>query len=462
MKKNTIFVCVITAALLVRIFFLAVFWEQAPVIVDEQHYNSIGVNLVENGTYARNLGNPTAIRPPLYPFFLATLYQLAGVNCYNGIRIAQIFFTFITAGILYFLSKRIIGEKDTVLAVGVFLLYPSLVIYNFLILSEILFNLFFVASILFIYLVLYENKTYHFLGLGICLGLASLTRSITYPMMPLLAVFLFFASSGNFVSRLKNIAIMVAFFALVLSPWVIRNYDLYGQFIPVDTMGGLNLYMGNYEYTPMHRSWAAVEVSGEQAWYAGKEDILASMNEAQKQKWGIQKGVEFIISHPVLTAQRSIIKAANFWGIERSIIAGVSGQRGDTIEALTPPLIKYPLSASIVVSYATVVLLGVFGLIWKNIKEPDNFNLAITGIILYFTAMHALVFGHSRYHLSLVPLLIIYSVYGLTTIRTHWLHKQSQSINLFGSVVLAFSILWIYEIFFGSRSLLVKLLVFTN
>lgn len=462
MKKNTILTCVITTALLVRIFFLVVFWEQAPVIVDEQHYISIGVNLVETGTYAVHPGKPTSIRPPLYPFFLATVYQLTGVNSYNAIRIAQIFFTFVIAGTLYFLGKRLIGEKDATLAVGVFLLYPSLVIYNFLILSEILFTLFFIAAILFIYLALYDNKTWHFLCIGICIGLASLTRSITYPMMPLLAIFLLFTTSGRIVSRLKNIAIMLFFFAVVLSPWVIRNYNLYDQFIPVDTMGGLNLYMGNYAYTPMHRSWSAVEVSGEKAWYTGKEDILGSMNEAQKQKWSIQKGVEFIVNHPVLTVQRSIIKAANFWGIERSIIAGVSGQRSDTIQALTPPLIKYPLSASIIVSYASVMLFGVFGLIWINLKEANNFNVVITGIILYFTAMHALVFGHSRYHLPLVPLLVMYGVYGVSTIRRYWFDKQSQIINLFGSVVLTFLVIWAYEIFIANYHLLLPLLPFVT
>lgn len=461
MKKRTIFACIVGSALLVRVFFLVVFWEQAPAIIDEQHYNSIGVHLVETGTYAR-AGGPTAIRPPLYPIFLATVYHLTGVNSYNAVRIIQIFFTFITAWILYLLCRRVIGEKETWLAVGFFLFYPSLVIYNFFILSEILFNLFFVASILFIYLALYENKTWHFLCIGIFIGLASLTRSITYPMMPLLAVFLLFTASGKIVSRLKNITIMLFFFALVLSPWVVRNYNLYGQFIPVDTMGGLNLYMGNYEYTPMHRAWSAVEVSGEKAWYAGKEIVLGSMNEAQKQKWCIQKGVEFIISHPVLTVQRSIIKAANFWGIERSIIAGVSGQRSDTIEVLTPPLIKYPLSAGIVVAYASVMLLGVFGLLWKNLQEPDKFNLVITGIILYFTAMHALVFGHSRYHLPLVPLLAIYGVYGVTTIRRHWFDKQRQIINLFGAVALTFSVIWAYEIFIGSSSQMVKLFGITN
>ncbi|WP_448874897.1 ArnT family glycosyltransferase [Desulfobulbus propionicus] len=462
MKKRTVFACVIGSALLVRCFFLIVFWGQAPVIIDEQHYNAISVNLVETGTYAFHPGKPTSIRPPLYPFFLATVYQLTGINSYNAIRIIQIFFTFVTAWILYLLCRRVTGEKETWLSVGIFLFYPSLVIYNFFILSEILFNLFFVASIFFIYLALSENKTWHFLCTGIFIGLASLTRSITYPMMPLLAFYLFFTASGKIVPRLKNITIMLFFFTLVLSPWVVRNYDLYGQFIPVDTMGGLNLYMGNYEYTPMHRPWSAVEVSGEKAWYAGKEAILRSMNEAQKQKWCIRKSVEFIISHPALTVQRSIIKVANFWGIERSIIAGISGQRSDTIEALTPPLIKYPLIASIVVFYASVMLFGVFGLIWKNLKEPDKFNLAITGIILYFTAMHALVFGHSRYHLPLVPLLAIYGVYGVTTIRTYWFNKQRQIINLFGAVVLTFSAIWAYEIFIGSRSQMVKLLVITN
>ena len=37
----------------------------------------------------------------------------------------------------------------------------------------------------------------------------------------------------------------------------------------VDTMGGMNLRMGNYEYTPDDRMWDAVSLQGEKSWVHG-------------------------------------------------------------------------------------------------------------------------------------------------------------------------------------------------
>ena len=43
---------------------------------------------------------------------------------------------------------------------------------------------------------------------------------------------------------------------------------LQGVPVIVDTMGGLNLHMGNYEYTPHDRPWDAVSLSGPLNWAA--------------------------------------------------------------------------------------------------------------------------------------------------------------------------------------------------
>ncbi len=79
-------------------------------------------------------------------------------------------------------------------------------------------------------------------------------------------------------------------------------------------MGGFNLYMGNYEHTPLNRSWAAVELTGNKAWYYGHKQVLSGMNEAQKGKWCKEKAKEFILNHKLLTVKRDLVKAANFWG----------------------------------------------------------------------------------------------------------------------------------------------------
>lgn len=159
--------------------------------------------------------------------------------------------------------KQLFDEKTARWGLILFLFYPSLLFFNYLVLTE---TVFIFLLVLFFYFMsrFLRDGTILFAGIaGLCLGLASLTRSITYPMAVPLAGLICILLFRQF--RLKAVyaaAVFLLAFSTALCPWTIRNYKVFNSFVPVGTMGGLNLYMGNYEHTPMHRSWAAVEIKG--------------------------------------------------------------------------------------------------------------------------------------------------------------------------------------------------------
>ncbi len=290
---------------------------------------------------------------------------------------------------------------------------------------------------------------------GIFWGLASLTRSVTYPFTPFIALFLIFVSPSK-KKGLLAAALFMSATILTLSPWIIRNYRVFGRLVAVDTMGGLNLYMGNYEHTPLHRAWAAVDNPPEIAWYRGHEKELRGLNEAEKQKWAIKKAKEFILSHPGLTLLRSIIKAANFWQLERTIIAGMSegyfpGLKGQIKEIL--------IAVSILTAYVLVAIFGFSGIflkLWYDPKWPDLFILVI---LLYFTGIHALVFGHSRYHLPLMPFLCGYAAWLVINLKALSAASKGVTAKVTAIVTMVFVAIWAYDVFIGSRE---KVMAFFN
>ena len=302
---------------------------------------------------------------------------------------------------------------------------------------------------------------------GVFWGLASLTRSVTYPLTPFIALFLVFASRNKKRGILAAVLFLSAT-VLTLSPWIIRNYRVFGHLVAVDTMGGLNLYMGNYEHTPLHRAWAAVDNPPEIAWYRGHEKELKGLNEAEKQRWAIKKALEFMKEHPGLTVLRSLIKTANFWQLERTIIAGM--QKG-IFPGLQNKLIEIILALSIVLAYVTVAILGFSGLLLRILNHPGAFpegyvqkgraekfaDWLIFLIISYFTAIHAVVFGHSRYHLPLIPLLGIYAAYLIVNFQTIRQNQPKFKIIL-GLVFLIFACFWSYDILIGSKDKVIAFL----
>ncbi|WP_022853584.1 hypothetical protein [Thermodesulfatator atlanticus] len=298
---------------------------------------------------------------------------------------------------------------------------------------------------------------------GVFWGLASLVRSIPYPLTPFVAVFLFLVWPNKRQGLLVGLVFFLAVF-VTLSPWIIRNYQTFGHFVAVDTMGGLNLYMGNYEHTPLHRAWAAVDNPPEIAWYHGHEKELASLNEAEKQRWAIKEALAFMKEHPGLTALRTVIKAANFWQLERTIIAGM---QKDYFPGLQNRFLEIVFALSILLAYVLVAIFGFSGLFWETstcLTKKKVLTSSCTAlwffwlIILYFTAIHALVFGHSRYHLPLVPILCMYAAFLTVSFKEIWQTKRRFLLKIMIPVSVFFGAIWIYDVFIGSREKIEALL----
>jgi len=206
-------------------------------------------------------------------------------------------------------------------------------------------------------------------------------------------------------ARLALPCLVAIGYTLVVAPWAIRNTRLQGVPTVVDTMGGINLRMGNYEFTPDDRMWDAVALTGEQSWVYGIGTDLPgeTITEGRKDKWAQRKAIEFMRAHPGLTLRRSFIKFADFWGLEREFIAGV--QNG----LYTPPLWFQVLgSAAIVLGYALVVMAGAAG-IWMAAPDDRRMQILLLLPVLVIMGGHSIVFGHSRYHLPLIPIFGLYA-----------------------------------------------------
>jgi 4-amino-4-deoxy-L-arabinose transferase-like glycosyltransferase len=309
---------------------------------------------------------------------------------------------------VYELGRRVFGARVGELAGSLTWLYPKFIFLDFLILGETLFTLCLVAFVLLAVMAVQRPRAGLALACGVALGLGTLTRSVLWPMPVLLCPLLVLAVPGSLARRLLIAAMVLAGFAIVVTPWAIRNTRLQGVVTIVDTMGGLNLRMGNYEHTPEDRMWDAVSVSGERNWvHLLTEEQAAGLAPAQvtegfKDKWAQRKALEYMRRHPVTTLRRAAIKFADFWGLERSFIAGVQ-------QGLYSPPTWFTAVATVLmlVSYAGIALVGTAGL-WLTPPAWRPHLLLLLPIFLV-AGIHSVVFGHSRYHLPLIPILAVYA-----------------------------------------------------
>jgi 4-amino-4-deoxy-L-arabinose transferase-like glycosyltransferase len=396
---------VLILALAVR---LALLWAASGVgtqIADERHYVQLATSLADGDGFGFGPGTLTSMRPPLYPAFIATVWAVTGSRTLAAVRATQIAIGLGSILLLYTIVRRLFDQRTAVAAAAIFGLYPSLLFSGVLILSETLFIAFFLIAIFGCLILLDRHSLPWAFGTGVVLALAALTRSIMWPSVVVLIPFLWLTARTSRRQRTMACALLLAGFVLTLAPWAIRNTRLQKTFVLVDAMGGINLLTGNYQFTPEDRMWDGVSLTGAESWSAplsSRPDAL-HWTEGQKEKWARTAAAEFMTAHPLLTAKRSILKLADLWGLEREWVAGL--QRG----LYRPPDWFALVSSMLVIGvYPIVLLLGIVGICCVRPNDARAHRLFLL-LIVFTSALHGLTFGHSRYHLPLIPLIALYA-----------------------------------------------------
>lgn len=426
LREHKPFLVILAAGAILRIVILFYTSGTKLQIVDEQHYALLATSLARGHGYAFEedipatipLGangepqarllpfGPTSLRPPLYPAYVALLWRATGTESLQVIRFSQIVLSALNAVILYWLALRLFSRRTALLATALFYLYPSLIVFDYLILTEVLFTLLLTVFAAFTLLIIERPRPAHALAAGAALGLCALTRSVMWPFPLLFCPFVLFCAPGTWRARFGAALLVAIGYASAVGPWAARNTMLQRTFTVVDTMGGLNLLLGNYEHTPLDRAWAAVDFTGEKSIGSVMRPHIppgSEWTEGQRDKLAQRLAVAYMLEHPWITIVRAVVKFADFWGLEREYLAALQ-------QRIYLPPAWFAVSAAVLValSYPIIMLLACLGFFAApplNRRAHGFFIL----LILFICGIHTVVFGHSRYHISLVPFFLLYT-----------------------------------------------------
>jgi len=256
MKKLPI-VLVVFLALSLRLlnaFFLP--WQGGDLIVsDMKGYDRAAVALLEQRplsvhTAERYLFHPLGsdtYHPPGYCYFLAGLYAIAG-HSYLAVRIAQSLLGALTCVGIYFLAKEVFGDTAGLLAAAATAVYPPLIFYTGVLLTETLSMFLLVATVWLLLRYSRQPSRYALLSLaGLLLGCAGMTRSVLLVTVPFILFWLLLIADcwpGWPTATRKALALIVPVIA-VIAPVTLRNYQIHERFILISTNGGVNFFLGH-------------------------------------------------------------------------------------------------------------------------------------------------------------------------------------------------------------------------
>lgn len=351
--------------------------------------------------------------PPLYPYFLAATH--AAFGSLLAIKVAQALVSSLLIPAVYRVALKVFGGRSAVAAACFAAFYPELIWYSAHFWCETLF-----LSILWwaIERALSTDETSSVRTAafaGALFGLAVLTRETILYLIPLVAIWLAWASPRK---RPALAFTLLAATFVVVAPWTARNWIQFGAFIPVSTGGGLNLYQGN-------ASISRGEVYNEYYENEGK---------VEQYRWARAAGI------------RAILKRQPGWIFEKIRDEGPRLAELDSLALIhlrrrayeAPTCGVYRGVAAIVVLPWILIALGALSAVAR--MRVNRKTVFLVGLLLAYLLLHLATHGFSRYRLPVLPVFLIFAA-ALVELEartgTAWGRRL-----LLATLVLSLALLW--------------------
>jgi 4-amino-4-deoxy-L-arabinose transferase-like glycosyltransferase len=437
-------VLVLLAGALLRLAVVAWFGDRPPHIWDEKDYHRLATSLLERGEFSLTPGVPTSERPPLYPAALAAAYGVFGLGHFRAVRLLQAGVSLLNVLLVHRLGALAFGPPVAIRAAALYAVYPSLLVFNGLLLTETLCAVLLTAACCAFALALRRGSLALLPVAGVLFGLAALTRSVLAPVPALLAGLLLRCGDGPRGRRALAAALLVSAFGVTVAPWAVRSSRLEGTFVLVDSWSGRTFMIGNNAFTPLYRPWEATAGPPAEHWLqqlVAQHPWAARATGGELDRLALRHGVRFVLEHPGLTLKRSLVKLVRFWGLEREVIAGAA--RGYFGPVPRPGLLLATLA--IFGGWVATALAATFGALVTPPADRRMHALFLL-IIGAVCAAHTLTFGHSRYHLPLMPLVLLYAANAWTDAARIWARRGSRAFAVAAGVSVALIGGWGWEI----------------
>ncbi len=397
-RTRQLLILILVAAVLIRIPVALLMGDQVtelPGIQDQISYDALARSLLAGRGYSFTKNwypftppnTPTAHWSFLYPLYLAGTYAITGYHPLAARLLQGAVGGALLCFLVYKIGRRVADENTGLVAAGLAAVYGYFIYYNVALMTET-FSVVLILLTLYLSIELKENPTpILWVGLGLSLGLAALLRQTVLLFAPFLLLWLFLELRARGI-RWWYCALPVVIIFLVISPWTLRNYLVYREFLLLNSNAGYALYASNNPSlgTDWRNELVVVPVPKE----------LAGQNEAQLDRALTQKGLEFILADPKrylsLTLNKTL-EYVRFWpSSDSSRISNLNR----------------------VLSFGLYLPFMVLGSRWRNFVPLYLFIVIHTGI-------HLLSWPSPRYRLPVDAILMVFA--GLTLIELAKLFK---------------------------------------
>jgi 4-amino-4-deoxy-L-arabinose transferase-like glycosyltransferase len=352
---------------------------------------------------------PTAKRGPTVVLFFAAVLWLAGDHLWS-IVLAQWLVDVGTGILVFFMALEIFQDRRVALLAAVlFAFYVPGFVFTFTAWSEPLFTLVLAGFSLSVLRALRQPSAGRFAISGILLGLAVLARPVMQ-FYPLAVLPLAWWAMGKSWSRaMPRFAVFCMGFAIVLLPWVARNYLVFHAFIAGSGHSGDSFYQGNaalprqdyLRYRSTEEAMLILRQTLETRWGPAPKHLSAKgyarakgMDEYEFDRLAFDETIKLIRAFPERYFVASLVRVIRFWFGVRflNLFSGI----------------RSPWAYQVPAVNGVLLILAIIAVVWFRGAWLRS-AIPIFVLIAYTTAIYAATLAIARYSVPIIPYVIIFS-----------------------------------------------------
>jgi 4-amino-4-deoxy-L-arabinose transferase-like glycosyltransferase len=355
--------------------------------------------------YEGNTG-PSAWEPPLYPFLIGGVFKLFGIytvaSAWVLLGINSLLATLTTVPV-FWIAHGTFSERVAVWSAFAWSLNPYVWYWSIHWIWDTTFTPLILTCIFLIALELTDWPGWHgWILFGALYGVGALANPTMLAFLPFCGLWIWRQRYRRKLPSLAGVVLSSLTFFLVLSPWLIRNYQAFGHFVFIRNDFGLQFRLGNgpgadgmlmpYLQPNLNKlELDKFQRMGELAYAADCKRLAFDWIRANRERFTIISLKRFFY----------------FWnGVPRPT-ASVSP-------------VDFRSSAFLATS-----VLAIWGLILAlRQKRPGAWLFA--GLVLFYPAVYYFVYPHARYRHPMEPELLILIVFLLTEVRSRTTAARQQ------------------------------------
>jgi hypothetical protein len=343
---------------------------------------------------------PTAWMTPVYPMLLAGVFRVFGTYTFSSYLAAaglNIFFVTLACVPIFFAGKRIAGLGVGAGAAWLWAIFPNAIQIPVESMWDASLAALLAATILWATLALAESRRArlpHWCAYGSLWGFTLMTNPTLGSLLPLLLAWMVWRAYKNgdppfSWAILARPLLAAAIAALCCIPWTIRNYEVFHHFVPLRSILGLQLSMGN---NPDARDFWLGE--GHPIHDSAEREKYIQMGEIAYMKEKQDEAVAYILSHPAREAHLISVRFISIW-------AGGATHPWRDFFLVHSLYFRFILLFNIFVAIGALV--GILALFWK--RSAYAFPLGVFPIV--FPCAYYLTLALPRYRLPIDPIVML-------------------------------------------------------